>query len=55
MTKAYATRVGSGPFPTELDDELGAAIREAGGEYGTTTGRGASAGSTSSPCATPRG
>jgi adenylosuccinate synthase len=31
--------VGSGPFPTELDDELGAAIREAGGEYGTTTGR----------------
>ena len=38
MTKAYATRVGSGPFPTELDDELGAAIREAGGEYGTTTG-----------------
>ena len=39
VTKAYATRVGSGPFPTELDDELGAAIREAGGEYGTTTGR----------------
>jgi adenylosuccinate synthase len=39
VTKAYATRVGSGPFPTELDDELGAAMREAGGEYGTTTGR----------------
>ena len=39
VAKAYATRVGSGPFPTELDDELGAAIREAGGEYGTTTGR----------------
>lgn len=39
MTKAYATRVGSGPFPTELDDDLGAAMREAGGEYGTTTGR----------------
>src|SRR5512132_1597101 len=39
VTKAYATRVGSGPFPTELDDELGAAIRESGGEYGTTTGR----------------
>jgi adenylosuccinate synthase len=39
VTKAYATRVGAGPFPTELDDELGAAIREAGGEYGTTTGR----------------
>ena len=39
VAKAYATRVGAGPFPTELDDELGAAIREAGGEYGTTTGR----------------
>jgi adenylosuccinate synthase len=39
VTKAYATRVGSGPFPTELDDDLGAAMREAGGEYGTTTGR----------------
>jgi adenylosuccinate synthase len=39
VAKAYATRVGSGPFPTELDDDLGTAIREAGGEYGTTTGR----------------
>jgi adenylosuccinate synthase len=39
VMKAYATRVGAGPFPTELDDELGHAIREAGGEYGTTTGR----------------
>jgi adenylosuccinate synthase len=39
VTKAYATRVGSGPFPTELDDELGESMREAGGEYGTTTGR----------------
>jgi adenylosuccinate synthase len=39
VTKAYATRVGSGPFPTELEDELGETIREAGGEYGTTTGR----------------
>ncbi|MBA3408155.1 MAG: adenylosuccinate synthase [Solirubrobacterales bacterium] len=39
VTKAYATRVGSGPFPTELDDDLGVAMREAGGEYGTTTGR----------------
>jgi len=39
IAKAYATRVGAGPFPTELDDELGDAIREAGGEYGTTTGR----------------
>jgi adenylosuccinate synthase len=39
VAKAYATRVGSGPFPTELDDELGAALRKRGGEYGTTTGR----------------
>src|SRR5919199_708986 len=39
VAKAYATRVGSGPFPTELDDELAARLREAGGEYGTTTGR----------------
>ena len=39
ITKAYATRVGAGPFPTELDDELGDTLREAGGEYGTTTGR----------------
>jgi adenylosuccinate synthase len=39
ITKAYATRVGAGPFPSELDDEVGERIREAGGEYGTTTGR----------------
>src|ERR671930_553136 len=39
VAKAYTTRVGSGPFPTELDDDLGHAMREAGGEYGTTTGR----------------
>jgi adenylosuccinate synthase len=39
VTKAYATRVGSGPFPTELDNDLGEQIRESGGEYGTTTGR----------------
>ena len=39
IAKAYATRVGAGPFPTELDDELGEEIREAGGEFGTTTGR----------------
>src|SRR3954464_7306788 len=39
VAKAYATRVGAGPFPTELDDELGNQMREAGGEYGTTTGR----------------
>jgi adenylosuccinate synthase len=39
VAKAYATRVGAGPFPTELDDEMGAHIRERGGERGTTTGR----------------
>ena len=39
VAKAYATRVGAGPFPTELDDELGDTLREAGGEFGTTTGR----------------
>ncbi len=39
IAKAYTTRVGSGPFPTELEDELGEQIREAGGEYGATTGR----------------
>jgi adenylosuccinate synthase len=39
IAKAYATRVGAGPFPSELDDEVGDRIREAGGEYGTTTGR----------------
>src|SRR6059058_6045205 len=39
VAKAYTTRVGAGPFPTELDDELGAYIRERGGERGTTTGR----------------
>lgn len=37
--KAYCTRVGSGPFPTELANEVGARIREIGGEYGATTGR----------------
>ena len=39
VAKAYATLVGAGPFPTELDDQLGERIREAGGEFGTTTGR----------------
>ena len=39
VAKAYATRVGAGPFPTELDNEFGDAMREAGAEYGTTTGR----------------
>ncbi|MFK5584974.1 MULTISPECIES: adenylosuccinate synthase [unclassified Serinicoccus] len=37
--KAYATRVGEGPFPTELDDEHGQRLRDVGAEYGTTTGR----------------
>ena len=39
ITKAYCTRVGAGPFPTELYDEVGDRIREAGSEFGTTTGR----------------
>ena len=39
ITKAYSTRVGAGPFPTELEDETGERLREAGGEVGTTTGR----------------
>ncbi|HEX6593338.1 MAG TPA: adenylosuccinate synthase [Bacillota bacterium] len=39
VTKAYTTRVGDGPFPTELKDEVGDQIREVGREYGTTTGR----------------
>ena len=37
--KAYCTRVGSGPFPTELLDATGEALRQAGGEFGATTGR----------------
>lgn len=39
VVKAYTSKVGSGPFPTELKDKLGDEIREKGGEYGTTTGR----------------
>ncbi|MRG87973.1 adenylosuccinate synthase [Salinibacillus xinjiangensis] len=39
VSKAYTTRVGDGPFPTELHDEIGNQIREVGREYGTTTGR----------------
>jgi adenylosuccinate synthase len=39
VSKAYTTRVGSGPFPTELFDEIGEMLREKGGEYGATTGR----------------
>ena len=37
--KAYATRVGGGPFPTELDNEIGERMRKNGNEYGSTTGR----------------
>ena len=39
IAKAYTTRVGKGPFPTELDNEIGGWIREKGHEYGVTTGR----------------
>lgn len=39
ITKAYCTRVGGGPFPTELNDETGEALRKAGNEFGATTGR----------------
>ena len=39
ITKGYATRVGEGPFPTELTDEIGDRLRTAGGEFGSVTGR----------------
>jgi adenylosuccinate synthase len=39
ITKAYTTRVGGGPFPTELDDEVGRALAKRGDEFGATTGR----------------
>src|SRR5699024_5328367 len=39
VVKAYTTRVGEGPFPTELHDAAGERLRSVGGEYGTTTGR----------------
>ncbi len=39
VAKAYSTRVGGGPFPTELSDPLGDYLRQKGGEYGATTGR----------------
>jgi adenylosuccinate synthase len=39
VTKAYATRVGAGPFPSEADEDRGSQLRERGGEYGTVTGR----------------
>jgi adenylosuccinate synthase len=39
VAKAYTTRVGEGPFPTEMDDQLGGKLRQLGGEFGATTGR----------------
>lgn len=39
VVKAYTTRVGAGPFPTEMGEEIACTIRESGGEFGTTTGR----------------
>jgi adenylosuccinate synthase len=39
ISKAYTTRVGAGPFPTELTNEIGEALRQKGGEFGATTGR----------------
>jgi adenylosuccinate synthase len=39
VMKAYTTRVGGGPFPTELEDAVGVHLQEVGREYGTTTGR----------------
>ncbi len=39
VVKAYSTRVGNGPFPTELNDEIGERLRKTGGEFGATTGR----------------
>jgi adenylosuccinate synthase len=39
VIKAYTTRVGAGPFPTELDNEIGEHLRQKGGEFGATTGR----------------
>ena len=39
IAKAYATRVGGGPFPTELNDDIGQGLRDRGQEYGATTGR----------------
>src|SRR5439155_25683378 len=39
VSKAYCTRVGSGPFPTELENEVGEKLRKIGNEFGATTGR----------------
>jgi adenylosuccinate synthase len=52
ITKAYTTRVGAGPFPTELTDAIGSCSASAASEFGTVTGRAAAAaGSTRSWCA----
>ncbi len=54
IAKAYTTRVGEGPFPTELFDEIGRGIGERGHEFGTVTGRpAAAAGLMPASCATP--
>lgn len=55
IIKAYTTRVGAGPFPTELFDEMGMYLQKTGGEFGVNTGRpAAAAGTTPSWHATPR-
>ena len=54
IAKAYTTRVGSGPFPTELLDETGAGLAQRGHEFGSVTGRPrAAAGTMPWPCAAP--
>ena len=50
QAKAYTTRVGAGPYPTEVVGELAEHLREAGGEYGTTTGRPRRVGWLDIPC-----
>ena len=49
ILKAYTTRVGSGPFPTELFDAMGECLRKQGGEVGVTTGRDRAAAAGSTP------
>jgi adenylosuccinate synthase len=50
ISKAYATRVGLGPFPTELQDEMGEYLRDKGREFGATTGRPRRCGWLDIPC-----
>ncbi len=50
QAKAYTTRVGAGPYPTEISGDLAESLREAGGEYGTTTGRPRRVGWLDIPC-----